>query len=131
MERAMKPATLDIEIYRGDAFSLFFRVKEIQPDTTEIYVPLTSWTGAGQIRGSVDDTTVIASFTVTFANQTTYPGGVLLSLTAATTSALTYAGTMPMKDIGVYDIELVNDLGEPNTFLTGAVTLIKDVTRVA
>lgn len=127
----MKPATQDIEIYRGDAFSMFFRIRRKNADGTDgAYEDLTSWSGIAQIRATTDDSTKIADFVVTFSDQTLYPGGCLISLTAATTSTLTFTGTGNTKAIGVYDVQLTNTLGEPNTFLTGAVNLTKDVSRV-
>lgn len=124
----MKPANQDIEIYRGDVFNFFFRVRDILPDGTQgDYRNLTGWTGKAVIRSALDASGVLATFVVTFADQSLYPGGVLLSLSNTITAGLTFSGTGRSVVIGLWDVELTNDLSEPNTFLTGNVTLTKDV----
>jgi hypothetical protein len=80
----------------------------------------------------VDTGSVVATFTVTLADQTTYPGGVLITLDDSITVALTFtpAGTEIRKEIGKWDIQMTNTLGEKNTYLSGAVFLTKDVSKV-
>ena len=127
----MKPAELDIDITRGDFFSLFFRVRKKLPDgTSGDYEDLTDWTGLAQIRATYDAPTPLATFTVTFADQVTYKGGVLLSLADTVTSTLDYTEELPSKVIGLWDVQLTNTLGEPSTYLAGDVTLWKDVSKV-
>lgn len=120
----MIPATLDLTIKRGDTFRQFFRLrnKDANGDPST-YPDLTSWgAGLSQIRANADSDTVVATMTITKANQVTYPGGILLTLSAATTASIP-AGNY------VWDFEIANDLGETDTYLDGAVTVTKDVSR--
>ena len=117
------PATRDITIYQGDTYTLQFRVRNLNTDGTPgTYVDLTGCTPKAQIRTSTSATTVLAEFTATLADQTTTPGGVTLSLTAAQTAALTY-GT------AVWDAQVTYPSTAVQTFLQGKVTLIYEVTR--
>jgi hypothetical protein len=126
----MRPAPQDLDITRGDFFSFFFRIKDKNPDgSTGDFHDLTGWTGIAQIRESVDAPTPLAEFDINFADQTAYPGGVLISLDEVVTATLNFTGNTVSKVIGVWDVQLTNELGEPNTFLTGNVTLWKDVSR--
>jgi hypothetical protein len=127
----VRPAVQDIEIYRGDAFSFFFRVAMYDPVTKAKtgYEDLSGWTGVAQIRASRDAASPLASFVVTFANQASYTGGVLLTLSSTTTSALNLGNNIDSGVIGSWDVQLTNTLGEPNTFIQGSVTLTKDVTH--
>lgn len=123
----MQPAPQDLSIYQGDSFDFFFRVRERDWDpftetyTAGPYVDLTGWTGKSQIRQTHEATDILAEFTVTFSNQATTPGGVLLTLTPAQTVAL------PAK--GVWDVQLTNTAGEIRTFIAGSVTTSREVTR--
>jgi hypothetical protein len=126
----VKPYAQDIEVYRGDFFSFFFRVYRVNPDGSQgAYEDLTGWTGLAQIRASENDASVIATFTFTPANQTTFPGGVLLSLDETVTETFTLAGQATSGKLGVWDVQLTNTLGEPNTYIKGAVMLEKDVSH--
>lgn len=121
----MIPAKHDITIRRGDTFRLFFRLRTKNPDGTPgDYQDLTSWgLGLAQVRDGQD--AVVWTMTVTKANQVTYPGGVLLSITAALTTSAFPATLTGHK----WDFEIENDLGETDTYLEGDVTLVKDVSR--
>lgn len=121
----MKPAPLDIDVYRGDFWSLFFRVRKRDAAGVLIgYEDLTGWTGISQIRETEDSVALLAEIMVTFSDQVAYPGGVLLSMSGTVTSGLNFL--KPAK----WDVQLTNTLGEPNTFLKGNATLDKDVSRV-
>lgn len=121
----MKPATLNIEIYKGDDFSLFFRIREkLANGDPGPYLNLTGSTGKAQIRQTEDTATVAAEFTVTIGDQVATPGAVLCELSSALTGALTI--TNP----GKWDIQLTHADGKVRTYLAGSVTLIKEVTRV-
>jgi len=116
----MIPANLDITIYRGDDFSLIFRMRD---SVTNSYVDLTGRTARGQIRATPTSETIIASFTCTVLNQTTTPGGVLVTLSPALSAALPLDG-------GVWDVEVANaDRSWVRTPLAGAVTVLAEVTR--
>lgn len=125
----MIPAQADITIRRGDTFRFFFRLRKKNTDGTPGEYPvLTTWgSGLAQVRSAVDGT-VVFTMTVTKANQTTYPGGVLLTIPAATTGGVAFpAGASPAN--GVWDFEIANDLGEIDTYLEGSVTYAKDVSH--
>lgn len=130
----MQPVTQDIEVYQGDTFDFFFRVREREWDAfNEVwvagaYVDLTNWTGKSQIRQTHEATEVLAEFAVTISNQAVTPGGVLLVLTPAQTAALPPRPTAPSLP-PVWDIQLTNPAGEVRTFIKGNVLVSKEVTR--
>lgn len=125
----MQPASQDLEIYQGDTFTFFFRLRnrvwdeETQTYIGGTYIDLTNYTGKAQIRATADDPTVLQELTVTLANQATLPGGVLVSLTAAQTAALPTTG-------GVWDVQLTSPTSEVQTFIAGRVTVTREVTRL-
>jgi hypothetical protein len=128
----VKPTVHDIEIYRGDTFELFFRVR------TRVWNPalngglggyepgpyrdLTGFTPKAQIRSSAGAADPPAlEFVCSLSNQTTTPGGVLVRATPALTEALVI-------DAGVYDVQL-SDGTDKYTYIKGAVAVDPDVTR--
>lgn len=116
----MIPATYNIELYRGDDFTLVFRMRD---SVTGDYINLAGRTGLGQIRASAEDATVLATFTVAVLDQTTTPGAVSISLSPTQTAALPLSG-------GVYDIEVASaDRSWVRTPIAGKVTVIAEVTR--
>lgn len=121
----MKPATLNIEIFKGDTYTLFFRVREKLADgSLGDYIDLTGATAKSQIRQSEDSSTVLGEFTATIGDQVATPGSVLLTLTAAETTALA------LTQNGVWDVQITYADGKVRTYLKGTVTLLKEVTRV-
>lgn len=132
-EVAVKPAKLDIEIYQGDTFELFFAIKEKVPESdpvTYAYVNLTGQTGKAQIKklqkveGSNPPTfesIVLADMEVTLADQTTLPGRVLLRMSPEITAGIPSSGK--------WDFQLTNADDDVNTYLRGAARLTKDVTE--
>jgi hypothetical protein len=124
----VKPATHDIEVYRGDTYELFVRIRtrvyvEGVGWTPGPYKDLTGYTGTAQIRTTEDAADPpAATFTVTIANQVTTLGGVLVRLTPAQTAALVISS-------GVWDMQL-SDGTDVWTYVKGNVTVSKDVSRV-
>lgn len=118
----VKPGTHDLDIYKGDSFELFFRIRETDVNGDPAgYVNLTGRVPKAQIRASASSGTVLAEFTAALADQTTAPGGVLLTLTPAQTAALTN---------GVWDVQLTTTAtGDTKTYLRGTVTVTDEVTR--
>ena len=110
------PGVHNLTIYKGDDFSQTVRLA-----TDGVYINLTGWSGRAQLRSLTD--TLITAFNITFGNQTTAPGELTMSLTAAVTSALTATE-------GVYDLELTTPApAKVKTYLAGSVTIVSDVTK--
>lgn len=130
----MQPVLQDISVYQGDTFDFFFRVRErvwdpaLEEYVAGNYINLTGWSGKSQIRASADATAVLAEFTVTISDQAVTPGGVLLVLTPAQTAALP-ATASPTVPAAIWDVQLTNGAGEIRTFIRGAVTVTREVTR--
>lgn len=121
----MTPAPLNITIRRGDTFRLFFRLRNKNPDGTPgTYPDLTTWgDGLAQVRANADAPDPIVEMAVSKGNQATYPGSVLLTIADDVTAGLTIpAGS-------VWDFQMVNELGETDTYLEGTVTFSKDVSK--
>lgn len=116
----MIPGELNITIYRGDDFSLIFRMKD---SVSNSYINLTERTGRAHIRTEALASEILETFSVTVLDQTTVPGGVMISLTPTQTAGLPLTG-------GVYDIELFNaDRSWVRTPLAGKVIVLPEVTR--
>lgn len=126
----MIPASKDITIRRGDTFRYFFRLRQKDPLTGDwgSYQNLTTWGAAlAQVRTAVDGT-VLFTMTGTKADQTAFPGGMLLTIAAGTGANQTAGASFPASLApGVWDCQLTNDLGEVDTYLAGIVTFTKDV----
>lgn len=121
MSNSTLPAIKDLEIYQGDTFSLFMRLRMKQANGLPgAYLVLTGMTGKAEVRPTPESTTVLATFTVSLSNQTTEPGGVTLTLPAATTLTLSS---------GVWDLQFKDGAGVVTTYLRGNVTVTKEVTR--
>jgi hypothetical protein len=115
------PAVKNLEIYQGDTFSMFMRLRmKNAAGLPGEYINLTGLTGKAEIRPSAESTTISAAFTITLSNQTTEPGGVTLELPAATTLNLSN---------GVWDLQFKDGTGVVTTYLRGTVTVTKEVTR--
>jgi hypothetical protein len=115
------PAVKNLEIYQGDTFSLYMRLR--MKDANGLpgaYLDLTGQTPKAEIRPTPESSTVNATFTCTLDNQIVSPGGITLALAASTT--LTLAN-------GVWDLQFKDTGGTINTYLRGTVTVTKEVTR--
>lgn len=111
-----KPATLDIDVTRGDTYELYFGVGR-----NGSRINLTGGSVTGQVRATVDDTTVMGSFVCAITDQNTDPGGVYCRIEKTVTATFTSAG--------VYDLQVNMPNGDSKTVLAGKMNLIKDVTR--
>jgi hypothetical protein len=109
------PANVPLAVTRGDSADLYLGIGR-----NGTRINLTGATVTGQVRATVDDATVMATFTCTLANQTTDAGGVLCRLSPADTATMTN---------GVYDIQIDFANGDRSTVVGGPVTVNKDVTR--
>lgn len=79
----------------------------------------TGWTGAAQLRRRIEDTTALATFTVTLGGAA---GTVKIELAHATTSGLE-AGA------AYYDVELTDSGGKVMRFVGGKAQITPEVTR--
>lgn len=87
-------------------------------------VDLTGFTARMQIRETVDSATILATLT-------TENGGITLGGTAGTVTLLLSATATAAFTFGsaVYDLEIISAGGIVTPLLSGAVTLVKEVTR--
>lgn len=120
----MQPAEQDIEIYQGDTFDLFLRLKKLTAPLTYTYIDLTDAVPKAQVRATADAVGVLAEFTCALSDQVATPGGLLAVLSKVQTAAL--ASTPP--DF-VWDLEITFANGDVKTILAGKVTVTKQVTR--
>lgn len=122
----MIPGTLPapLPIYQGDVRRWSFRVRERNTDGTAGNPrDLTGVTVRAQIRATAANQQILVSWTAAAAaDQVASPGVVLLSLTPAQTAALP-AGK------AVFDVELTFPNGDVQTYLTGEINVIAEVTR--
>lgn len=116
------PATFDIELYQGDSYDLFFRVKARDNTGSLVYQDLTGCTAKAQIRPNAASTTVSVEMSATISDQTTLTGGVLLHITAVQSAALTITN-------GVWDVQITYPSGDVRTVLAGTVIVTAEVTR--
>lgn len=100
----MSAGRYDTIIEQGATFSRTCTWK----DSSGVGINLTGYTVAGKIKRNATDNTPLLSFTVSIANQGTFPGKFTISLTAAQTSTLpTKPGNNGVKELLPlsYDIE--------------------------
>lgn len=126
---------MDIKIRRGDTKTIFFRVRERVWNSAANggaggYLPgpyrdLTGWTVLSQIRETTESAEPTATFAPTLSDQVAVPGGVTLKLAHTITATM----TLPIGG-GVWDVQLTDAAGDVHTYIAGAVTFEKDVSRV-
>lgn len=110
----MKPATLNLDVYRGDGFA-----KVISFVVGASAMAVDDWTFAAQIREYADSEDTMAEFEIDMTNAA--DGEILLVLTGATTAEFERSG--------VWDLEGTVSGGEPQTLLAGEMRLSRDATR--
>lgn len=115
-----QPAEYNLDIYQGDDFSLFVRLKD---GATQAYLDLTGYTGQAQLRRQKSDPTALETFTVAIASPQSGDtlGGVYITMTKVQTAAL--------DGIGVWDFELTDAVPFTRTYLAGAFTVTPEVTK--
>lgn len=111
------PADQPLTITRGDSFDMLVTVRQ-----NGTPVNLTGATVTGQVRETADSATVLCTFDCVLANQTTNVGLVTCSLDKTETAALTVS-------TATYDIQIDWLDGRRQTFLSGDITVRKDVTK--
>jgi hypothetical protein len=127
----MKPANKPIYIRFGDIHEIFFRVRrKIWNGTAWVndgYQDLTGYEVLIQVRQTTEKD-VLLTYTITLGDQTDEEfgrGAVYAKLTSVQTKAL----ARNLSE-GVYDVQITDTLGNPNTYVEGKVTFGKDVSRV-
>lgn len=111
------PDHLDLCVYRGDTGRL--QVDVVNADGTPANLSGATWDA--DIRATVDDTTVLATMTVTPAPG--LPGSVIMSLSSGDS-----AGLENLDPPAVYDLQMTLG-GNVETLLQGNVTVTPDVSR--
>lgn len=120
----MIPASYDLTVYQGDTFSKTFRIRQLNADLTlGAYLNLTGYVGAAQVRTSPSANSVLATFTVTLEDQTSYTGGVTISLTSTITAGLAVTTSC------VWDLQLTSPAGKVTTYVAGTFSVVAEVTR--
>ena len=119
------PVGRNLSIYKGDSYSFSFRLRGRNPDGTPgSYVDLTGCTAKAQVRATEDTSTVMAEFATQIPTQTGSDlGRVNISLTSVQTEGAGFTG-------GKWDVQLTWPDGSVKTYLSGSVTVTKEVTRV-
>lgn len=133
----MVPGRSHITLYQGDDFSYYFRLRGAtwNPALNSgaggwvpgAYLNLTGHTVKAQVRKTAEDESVLAEFEFTLAAQSGDTlGGVLLTLAGDATAAV--PPTIPGKE-WVWDVEITKPDGSNDTYLSGKVRTLAQVTR--
>ena len=123
------PGVVNLNVYQGDRFELFFRLRSQTWDAVnEMWIPgpymdLTGATVKSQLRETKESATVAAEFACTLADQATSPGSVLCVLTPAQTTLLSKASYY-------YDVQVTRGTDFVTTYIAGQVMVTPEVTRV-
>lgn len=120
----MVAVSYNFEQEQGADFTALLTIKNAEGTVIDI----TGYTFRGQIRQKISDSTKLADFT--FAIQDASAGTVLVSLTAAQTSALPARGLIfsTLTDL-VYDIEMINAENKVTRIMNGYFKVSPEVTR--
>lgn len=126
----MSAAVYNIKIDQGSDFFMTLTFK----DALGVNVDLTGFTFAGKIRTYFNNATHVAEFDFDILDQVTDTGKVVVSLSAADSTAIPVVGfsspntSRPIQKF-IYDIEATAD-GITQRWLQGLVQLSPEVTRV-
>lgn len=125
------PIEKNLTIYQGATFFYGFQL-QIKNDTSVVPLDLNGWTARMQIREKIKSDAVAAELTtenggIVFEEEHDEEGQLIesrvhLVLHPPQTNALTLTR-------GVYDLEMVDPIGNVGRILQGAVTIIPQVTR--
>lgn len=122
------PGVVNLQVYQGDRYELFFRVRLRTLDTDGVtwipgaYVDLTGWNPTSEIRKEKADASPIGSFECSLGDQTTLPGSVLCVLKPSVSVLLTESNYY-------YDVQLELDADNITTYLQGQILVTLEVTR--
>lgn len=112
------PGTLNLNVYQGDTAVYDLVLSRSTADGTELPVDLTGATGVAQIRKSPKDSTILASFTVSFPEPTA--GKARMTLVPNETLK---SGTW------VWDVQITEADGTVKTWLAGSIVITPGVSR--
>lgn len=124
----MSAAKYDMSIDQGADFTLKLTIR----DPLGALVDLTGHTFSGQIRKTISDASVVASFSFNVLDQITNTGEVEISLASATSSAIVLPTQKEINRKEVkypYDVESVDGSGVVVRWLQGIVKISPEVTR--
>lgn len=136
----MIPAVVPIKLTRGDLhrMGLRIRTKVWDPDANDGaggYVPgpyrdLTGCSVLAQVRKTTEDTTVLGAWTATILDQNdaATKGKVRLEMPHAVSKLLPLTNDKT-KEIWVYDVQIEDPSGEPETYIGGPLRVIGDTSR--
>jgi hypothetical protein len=116
----VKPAVLDLDIYRGDKYRKPFQFTTALPIAGN-EMSVAGRTYAAQIRRSKNNPDVVATFNIELTDPAN--GRIAISLTHEIAAALPTSKTLR------WDLEETAN-GEPTTIVAGRVAVTGDVTRV-
>jgi hypothetical protein len=122
------PGRADITLYQGDDFDYTFRLRGKNADGTPgSYLDLTGFIGKAEIRSSAASATALATFSVAVdADQSANRGVVHMSLGHTATAALPVTTST---SIYKWDVQLTTPSGKIQTYLSGDVKVIAEITR--
>lgn len=124
----MTTANYTMHIAQGSDFSLLVTLKE---KDTQQEIDLTGYVFSGQIRKTISDEEVQASFQFEVRDQSLHTGQFYIKLPASASTAIelpnTRCTTRPITKM-VYDIESDNN-GSKKRWLEGVVEISPEVTR--
>lgn len=122
----MLAGTYNITCDQGSTYSLVITVKYPDTDDPTVYHPwdFTGYTARMQIRRTVESGTVLLELTtenggLEFTDEDN--GEITLTISATESAALDSSG--------VYDLEIVSDVGTVSKVIKGAFILNREVTR--
>lgn len=117
------PATLNLEMYRGDTFRKWWRIRSVNVDgTSGDYLDLTGCTPLSQMRRK-ETSSLLQQFTCTLGDQTD-PNTVGL-----VTIELADDQTATLPDGAIWDFQPTHPSGDTITYLAGKVTVTGQVSR--
>ena len=122
----MLAGTYNITCEQGSTFSRIITVEYPDPNDSSTMLPydFTGYTAQMQIRRTIESTTVMIELTTAnggVAYTDAANGELTITMTAEQTAGLTSSG--------VYDLEIINSIGEVSKLIKGAFTLLLEVTR--
>jgi hypothetical protein len=128
----VKPVKQDIQFVKGDDVDLYFRLQaQVFNPSTQLYeagdyVNLTGSEVRSQIRDDFGGA-LLETFTPGLADQTIYPGLLVLSLTADQTETFD-PPPLVAKNTYKYDVEIILPNGKKRTYIQGSVSVLPEVT---